>query len=115
MYKLHFLIQEYDCPLLPDLGELISWVAGGSLAAAESLVKGETLRAINWGGGWHHAQRDEAAGFCYVNDIVLAIHALRKKFDRVLYIDLDVHHGMLQGFITKEGCTVWRFNSRSSL
>ena len=29
----------------------------------------------------------------YVNDIVLAIHALRKKFERILYIDLDVHHG----------------------
>ena len=29
----------------------------------------------------------------YVNDIVLAIHALRKKYERILYIDLDVHHG----------------------
>ena len=34
--------------------------------------------AINWGGGWHHAQRDEASGFCYVNDIVLAIQQLRQ-------------------------------------
>ena len=49
--------------------------------------------AINWGGGWHHAQRDEASGFCYVNDIVLAIQHLRRVYDRVLYIDLDVHHG----------------------
>ena len=36
--------------------------------------------AINWGGGWHHAQRDEAAGFCYVNDIVLAIQQLRQGY-----------------------------------
>ena len=35
----------------------------------------------------------QASGFCYVNDIVLSIQELRKKFDRVLYIDLDVHHG----------------------
>ena len=35
----------------------------------------------------------QASGFCYVNDIVLAIQELRKKFDKVLYIDLDVHHG----------------------
>lgn len=49
--------------------------------------------AINWFGGWHHAQRDTAAGFCYVNDCVLAILELRKDYDRVLYVDLDLHHG----------------------
>ncbi|KAL0280656.1 UNVERIFIED_CONTAM: hypothetical protein PYX00_001882 [Menopon gallinae] len=49
--------------------------------------------AINWFGGWHHAQRDAAEGFCYVNDIVIAIQFLLKSFNRVLYIDLDVHHG----------------------
>lgn len=37
--------------------------------------------------------RDEAAGFCYVNDIVLGILKLREKFNRVLYVDLDLHHG----------------------
>ena len=68
-------------------------VLGGSLAAAESLIKRECQVAINWGGGWHHGQRDEASGFCYVNDIVLAIQHLRQEFDRVLYVDLDVHHG----------------------
>lgn len=49
--------------------------------------------AINWFGGWHHAQRDEAGGFCYVNDIVIAIQYLLKYFKRILYIDLDCHHG----------------------
>lgn len=34
-----------------------------------------------------------ASGFCYINDIVLAILKLREKYDRVLYVDLDVHHG----------------------
>ena len=37
--------------------------------------------------------RDEACGFCYVNDAVLAILKLRQKYDRVLYIDIDLHHG----------------------
>lgn len=37
--------------------------------------------------------RDEASGFCYLNDAVLGILRLRQKFDRVLYIDLDLHHG----------------------
>lgn len=39
------------------------------------------------------SNRDSASGFCYVNDIVLAIRQLRVKFDKILYIDLDVHHG----------------------
>lgn len=37
--------------------------------------------------------RDSAAGFCYVNDIVLAILKLKENFSRVLYIDMDIHHG----------------------
>ena len=49
--------------------------------------------AVNFCGGWHHAQRDQASGFCYVNDCVLAILELQKRFKRVLYIDLDIHHG----------------------
>lgn len=49
--------------------------------------------AINWFGGWHHAQRDSAEGFCYVNDIVIAILFLLRTFNRILYIDLDIHHG----------------------
>ena len=39
---------------------------------------GKTDIAINWAGGLHHARKDEAAGFCYVNDIVLAILELLK-------------------------------------
>jgi acetoin utilization deacetylase AcuC-like enzyme len=34
-----------------------------------------------------------AAGFCIVNDIVLGIMELRKTHDKVMYIDLDIHHG----------------------
>lgn len=37
--------------------------------------------------------RTEASGFCYVNDIVLGIHELQKKFKYILYVDLDAHHG----------------------
>lgn len=44
-------------------------------------------------GGRHHAQKDEAKGFCYINDIVLAILQLLRGFKRVLYVDMDVHHG----------------------
>lgn len=44
-------------------------------------------------GGLHHAKMAEASGFCYVNDIVLGIIELLKVYRRVLYIDIDIHHG----------------------
>ena len=83
----------YDCPSQERLLDWCLTVAGGSLTAARVLVSGQARVAINWAGGWHHAHRDSAAGFCYVNDIVIAIHKLQAKFKRILYIDLDVHHG----------------------
>lgn len=44
-------------------------------------------------GGMHHAKKAEASGFCYINDIVLSILELLKSFRRVLYVDIDIHHG----------------------
>jgi len=64
-----------------------------SLAVARALASGEADVAINWSGGMHHACLDKASGFCYVNDIVLAIEELLGHFRRVLYVDIDVHHG----------------------
>ena len=49
--------------------------------------------AINWSGGMHHARKWQAYGFCYVNDIVLSILELLRHHARVLYVDIDVHHG----------------------
>ena len=48
----------------------------------------------NPAGGTHHGRRDRAAGFCFFNDPVLAILALLDRgIPRVLYVDLDAHHG----------------------
>ncbi|XP_065208681.1 histone deacetylase 8-like [Planococcus citri] len=83
----------YDCPIVEHVFELSSLIAGSSITAAKILCERKSDVVINWYGGWHHAQRDQAEGFCYVNDIVLAIEELRVSFGRVLYIDLDIHHG----------------------
>jgi histone deacetylase 1/2 len=82
-----------DCPVFDGLYEFCAISAGGSVAGAVKLNKQATDIAINWGGGLHHAKKSEASGFCYVNDIVLAILELLKYHQRVLYIDIDVHHG----------------------
>eukprot|EP00049_Salpingoeca_infusionum_P018273 m.356486 g.356486 ORF g.356486 m.356486 type:complete len:510 (-) comp17552_c0_seq1:385-1914(-) len=82
-----------DCPVFDGLYEFCQLSAGGSLAGAAKLNSGQTDIAINWAGGLHHAKKSEASGFCYVNDIVLAILELLKRHERVLYIDIDIHHG----------------------
>lgn len=82
-----------DCPVFDGLYEFCQLSAGGSVAGAVKLNKQQTDIAVNWGGGLHHAKKSEASGFCYVNDIVLAILELLKYHQRVLYIDIDIHHG----------------------
>merc|ERR1712004_884397 len=82
-----------DCPVFDGLYEFCQLSAGGSVASAVKLNKQATEIAINWAGGLHHAKKSEASGFCYVNDIVLAILELLKYHQRVLYIDIDIHHG----------------------
>ncbi|KAH9001787.1 hypothetical protein EDB92DRAFT_1932188 [Lactarius akahatsu] len=82
-----------DCPIFADMFEFCKMYTGGSLAGARKLSAGTTDTAINWSGGLHHAKRGEANGFCYVNDAVLAILEMLKYHPRVLYIDIDIHHG----------------------
>jgi len=82
-----------DCPVFTGLYNYCQIYAGGSIDGAVKLNNGMCDVAINWSGGLHHARKDEASGFCYVNDIVLAILELLKYHPRVLYIDIDIHHG----------------------
>lgn len=86
-------LQGDDCPGFEGLYEFCTISAGGSVSAAAKLNQGSSDICINWGGGLHHAKKREASGFCYVNDIVLAVLELLKVHPRVLYIDIDVHHG----------------------
>jgi histone deacetylase 1/2 len=82
-----------DSPCFDDIYRFCQISAGGSLAGAARLNRGFCDVAINWSGGLHHAKKSEASGFCYVNDCVLAILELLKHHARVLYCDIDVHHG----------------------
>jgi histone deacetylase 1/2 len=86
-----------DNPVIENLWDYCQRYAGGSLAAARALASGKYKIAINWSGGMHHACKGKAQGFCYVNDIVVAIKALlhhgRRFIRRVLYLDIDAHHG----------------------
>lgn len=67
--------------------------AGGSIESARLLNNKKFDCAVNWSGGLHHAKKCACSGFCFINDIVLAILELLKRHKRVLYVDIDVHHG----------------------
>ncbi|KAL7076058.1 hypothetical protein ACQ4LE_004561 [Meloidogyne hapla] len=82
-----------DCPVFDGIFDFCALYTGGTLEGAIRLNHGQSNIAINWSGGLHHAKKSEASGFCYVNDIVIGIIELLKYFPRVLYIDIDIHHG----------------------
>jgi len=82
-----------DCPVFDGLWEYCQLSTGGSVGGVLKLNHKQADIAINWSGGLHHAKKSEASGFCYINDIVLAILELLKHHQRVLYIDIDIHHG----------------------
>jgi acetoin utilization protein AcuC len=83
-----------DNPVFPDMHEASALIAGGSVAAAEAVWKGDSTRSVNIAGGLHHAMRSTASGFCVYNDVSVAIQRLLDLgAERVAYIDVDVHHG----------------------
>ena len=82
-----------DCPVFEDLYPCALYSAGASLTGAELILNGEASVAFNPSGGFHHAGAETASGFCYVNDVVLACLRLVEGGKRVLFLDVDAHHG----------------------
>ncbi|KAJ2733117.1 hypothetical protein H4R23_002689 [Coemansia sp. Cherry 401B] len=82
-----------DCPAFDGVFEFSSISAGGSIAGAKRINHGESDIVINWSGGLHHAKKSAASGFCFILDCAMAILELLRYHQRVLYLDIDVHHG----------------------
>ena len=89
----HMGIGSHDCPVFPDMYNYAMLACGASLTGARMILSGEAERAFNPSGGYHHAGPEKAAGFCYINDVAIACGVLAEKCRRVLYLDVDVHHG----------------------
>ncbi|MBA2253666.1 MAG: acetoin utilization protein AcuC [Chloroflexi bacterium] len=82
-----------DCPAFRGMHEASALVAGGSIEAMDRILAGTEQHAFQPAGGLHHAMAARASGFCIYNDVALAIARARDAGHRVLYVDLDVHHG----------------------
>jgi acetoin utilization protein AcuC len=82
-----------DNPVAKGMAEGARYQAGGTLLAARLLIKGEAKKVLQLGGGFHHAHKNLASGFCIYNDLALAIKEMTNYGWHVAYIDVDVHHG----------------------
>jgi len=91
-----------DTPAFKGCYEASALGAGASLEAVDLVMSGRATHAMNIAGGLHHAHRDRASGFCIFNDPAISIAHLKQKYGvkRLLYLDVDAHHGdgVMYGF-----------------
>ncbi|ACL73242.1 histone deacetylase superfamily [Thioalkalivibrio sulfidiphilus HL-EbGr7] len=90
-YRQRHNIGNFENPYFPGFFATPATATYGSIQGAERVLEG--FMAFNPAGGMHHAAPDAAQGFCFFNDPVLGILRLRREGLRVLYLDIDAHHG----------------------
>jgi len=79
----------------PPLKGIYDWsrkCAGATWEGMVELLDKDTDIVFNPLGGFHHAFRSRAEGFCYINDIIIAIMEALKHEIRITYLDIDAHH-----------------------
>ena len=81
-----------DNPVALGMAEGARYHTGGTLLGAKLLLEEKAKKVLQLGGGFHHAHRNLAAGFCIYNDLALAIKEMTDNGWHVAYIDIDVHH-----------------------
>jgi acetoin utilization protein AcuC len=87
-------LDEGDTPAFKGVLEAAEFAVGSTLSCVEKVMDGEVDHGFNPVGGLHHARPDRSAGFCVFNDIGVAVEMLKRKgLGRILYVDIDVHHG----------------------
>lgn len=107
-----------------DLATTALRMAGGTILAAEALLQGRALTAVNFAGAKHHAMRDHSSGFCVFNDLVIAArHVLRsqrtvyrpatksmRRVGRIAILDIDAHHGDGTEALTRDSQRIFTFS-----
>ncbi|MGA9749198.1 MAG: acetoin utilization protein AcuC [Nocardioides sp.] len=83
-----------DNPTFAGMHEASAHVVGATVEACRRVWQGDAMHAANVSGGLHHALPGRASGFCVYNDIAVGIRwLLDQGAERVVYVDVDVHHG----------------------
>ena len=85
-----------DTPFFPQIFELAQLSAGSAILAAQQAIKGQPAFSLMRPPG-HHAERDRVMGFCYFNNIAIAVAKILGEdspaVKRVAILDFDCHHG----------------------
>lgn len=101
-----------DCPVFKGMYDYAALACGASILGADLVLAGEADVAFNPSGGFHHAHAAAAAGFCYMNDVVLACQRLAAAGKRVFFLDVDAHHsdGVQEAFYDRPDVLTMSFH-----
>lgn len=102
--------QPSELPMTEQIVNAFMHAAGGSILASRKALEGGL--AMNLSGGFHHAFPDHAEGFCYVNDVAVAVRVVQKEglIQRAAVVDLDVHQGNGTAFTFQDDPSVFTFS-----
>jgi acetoin utilization deacetylase AcuC-like enzyme len=99
-----------ELPLNRNIVSSFCYGVGGTVLAMELTAKHKF--AFNMGGGYHHSFPDRAEGFCYLNDVAIAIKKSKETSEnhKALIIDLDLHQGNGNSYIFQYDDKVFTFS-----
>lgn len=84
-----------ELPLTREVVDADILAAGGSILGARIALTAPPHLCVHIGGGFHHAFDNRAEGFCYINDIAVAIRVVQRDglIRRAMVVDCDLHQG----------------------
>jgi len=103
-------IMRSELPITQEIVDAYLLATGGTILATQKAM--DEGFALNVSGGFHHAFSDHAEGFCYTNDIAIAIRQLQKDktIQKAAVIDCDVHQGNGTAHIFQNDQNVFTFS-----
>lgn len=82
-----------SCPVGEHTWRAAYWSAQCAIGGAHEIIRGGSAAYALCRPPGHHARKEAAGGFCYLNNVAIAAQALRQRFCRVAILDTDMHHG----------------------
>ena len=82
-----------SCPIGEHTWHAAYWSAQSALGAADALIAGDRTSYAVCRPPGHHARRDAAGGFCYLNNAAIAAEHMKTRFPKIVILDTDMHHG----------------------
>ena len=82
-----------SCPIGEHTWHAAYWSAQSALGAADALIAGDRTSYAVCRPPGHHARRDAAGGFCYLNNAAIAAEHMKDRFPKIVILDTDMHHG----------------------